>query len=101
MEMFSRRFALIVRLLPRLSLVTILLVAPTALTAEDWERKTDLEDQVSVAVTVYNNNLGLVREIRDVTLGRGVGSLLFEGVSAQINPKTVALRSLTVGGAVC
>src|SRR5262249_6311340 len=49
-------------------------------------------DQVSI--TVYNQNFGLVREIRTVDLARGVGMLEFGDVAAQIEPATVHLRAV-------
>ncbi|MGI0149031.1 MAG: DUF4139 domain-containing protein, partial [Thermoplasmata archaeon] len=51
-----------------------------------------------VAVTAYNNNLALIREVRDIgPLPRGEFDLRFLDVPSQINPRTVALRSLTPG----
>ncbi len=48
----------------------------------------------SVAITVYNQNFGLVREVRDVTLTRGQVALEFRDVAAQIQPETVHIKSL-------
>jgi hypothetical protein len=53
------------------------------------------EEQKSVSITIYNVNLGLVRDRRDITLPRGESSLKFAGVAAQINPATVHIKSLT------
>ena len=36
-----------------------------------------LSDQVDVAVTVYNSNIALVRDVREVTLPVGTGLLHF------------------------
>jgi len=56
------------------------------------------ESRREVAVTAYNNNLALVRETRDLDgLPHGELDLNFLGVPAMINPRTVALRSLTPG----
>ncbi|MFY9753634.1 MAG: DUF4139 domain-containing protein [Candidatus Acidiferrales bacterium] len=52
------------------------------------------KDQVDLAVTVYNSNLALVRDVREVKLPSGVFPLRFEDVAATINPATVHLRSL-------
>jgi len=51
----------------------------------------------SVAVTVYNDGFGLVREIRDVDLGTGRVSLEFRDVSSQIESNTVHVKSLAKG----
>jgi hypothetical protein len=54
----------------------------------------------SVAVTVYTDGFGLVREVRDVSLGTGRVSLEFRDVSSQIEPNTVHVRSLSQGHAL-
>jgi hypothetical protein len=54
-------------------------------------------DRRDVGITVYNSNFGLVREVREVDLGAGRGSLEFRDVAAGIQPETVAIRPL--GGA--
>lgn len=54
-------------------------------------------DQKSVSITIYNDNLGLVKDVRAVTMQTGVQSLWFEGVAAQIDPTSVAIRSLDKG----
>ncbi len=51
----------------------------------------------SVAVTVYNDGFGLVREVRDVDLGRGRVSLEFRDVSSKIEPDSVHVKSLSKG----
>jgi hypothetical protein len=56
---------------------------------------TTSQDQQSLAVTVYNSNLGLVRDVRRITLGPGLSELKFMDVAAQINPATVHIKSLT------
>lgn len=53
------------------------------------------KDQVDLAVTVYNSNLALVRDVRQIHLESGVSPLKFEDVAASINPTTVHFRSLT------
>jgi hypothetical protein len=51
-------------------------------------------DQKSVSITIYNDNLGLVKDVRAVDLKTGIQNLWFEGVAAQIDPTTVHIRSL-------
>ncbi|MFI5347683.1 MAG: DUF4139 domain-containing protein [Elusimicrobiota bacterium] len=51
-------------------------------------------------VTVYNSNLGLIKEIRPFTLKSGVSELKVEDVAAQIDPTSVHFKSLTDPGAV-
>ena len=59
------------------------------------ELTSNSEDQKSVALTIYNVNLGLVRDRRDIQLPRGEAALKFAGVASQINPATVHIKSLT------
>jgi hypothetical protein len=53
------------------------------------------KDQVDLAVTVYNSNLALVRDVRQIHLESGVSPLKFEDVASSIDPTTVHFRSLT------
>ena len=53
------------------------------------------KDQVDLAVTVYNSNIALVREVRQIHISPGVFPLHFEDVAASINPATVHFRSLS------
>src|SRR5687767_1144819 len=62
------------------------------------ELPSTLADQQSVAVTIYNENLALVKDVRRVLLGAGANRLALREVSAQMRPETAALRSLTHPG---
>ncbi|MGH7376154.1 MAG: DUF4139 domain-containing protein [Candidatus Methylomirabilales bacterium] len=53
------------------------------------------EHQREVAITIYNGNLGLVKDIRELHLGPGTHEVKFMDVAAQIDPTTVHLKSLT------
>jgi len=59
------------------------------------EQTTTARDRQSVNITVYNSNLGLVRETRRLTLPSGRIALRFADVTALIRPETVHLASLT------
>ena len=48
-----------------------------------------------LAVTVYNNNLALVREIRSIELKKGVQEFRFVDVAARIDPTSVHFKSIT------
>lgn len=65
---------------------------------DDQPATTTQKDQVDLAVTVYNSNLALVRDVRQISLPSGVFPLRFEDVAASINPATVHFRSLTEPG---
>ena len=59
-----------------------------------------LDDQVELAVTVYNSDLALVRDVRNIRLPRGTFDLRFQDIAATVNPATVHFRSLTEPGRV-
>jgi hypothetical protein len=48
-----------------------------------------------LALTVYNSDLALVRDVRTLQLQRGVTSLRFMDVAATVNPASVHFRSLS------
>jgi hypothetical protein len=56
---------------------------------------TTIDDQVELAVTVYNSDIALVRDVRAIELTRGTGDLHFMDIAATVNPTTVHFRSLT------
>jgi hypothetical protein len=57
--------------------------------------QTTLEDQTDLAVTVYNSDIALVRDVRELRVARGVGELRFMDIAATVNPATVHFRSLS------
>jgi len=65
--------------------------APDALVAT-------LRDQVDLAVTVYNSNIALVRDVRQVSLPSGTTQLHLADIAATVNPASVHFRSLTEPG---
>ena len=54
-----------------------------------------LDDQVDLSLTVYNSDLALVRDVRQIPLASGTSTLRFADVAARVNPATVRFRSLT------
>jgi len=62
--------------------------------------ETTLDDQSDVAVTVYNNNLALVRDRRKIKLLGGETALRFSDVAQQIRPETVSLQSVSKPGSI-
>ena len=53
-----------------------------------------LKDQQGVSLTIYNSNVGLVKDIRLIDLKPGVHELKFMDVAAKIDPTTVHIKSL-------
>ena len=48
-----------------------------------------------IAVTVYNQNRGVVKDTRDLTIKQGVSNIDITDVAAQIDPTSVHFKSLT------
>ena len=61
--------------------------------ADAPETKVAQADQTAVAVTIYNENLALVKDRRRVTLPAGIQNLAFVDVSGQLRPETALLHS--------
>jgi len=53
------------------------------------------DDQVDLAVTVYNSDVALVRDVRTLQIPRGTFDLRFMDIAATVNPATVHFRSVT------
>jgi hypothetical protein len=66
--------------------------APAASSAD---QSTSLSDQTDLAVTVYNSNTALIRDVRQLQLPSGTFRLKFMDIAATVNPATVHFRSLT------
>src|SRR4029077_16779351 len=56
---------------------------------------TTLDDPAGLAVTIYNSDLALVRDVRNIQMARGTSDLHFMDIAATVNPATVHFRSLT------
>jgi hypothetical protein len=75
-----------------------LAVAGSAQAAAPRGAKSTAAERKEVSITVYNQNFGLVREVRDLELGTGRVALEFADVASTIQPQTVAIKPL--GGGV-
>ena len=64
------------------------------------EKPSTLADQQSIAVTIYNENLALVKDQRRLTLQAGQNRLALREVSARMRPETALLRSLSHPGSL-
>jgi hypothetical protein len=59
-----------------------------------------IKDQTEVAITIYNSNLGLVKDARTIPLGTGLSELRFMDVAAKIDPTTVHITSRLDGASL-
>jgi hypothetical protein len=62
--------------------------------AQSGLHETTMGDQTDLAVTVYNSNIALVRDTRDVALPSGDFQLRFMDIAATVMPATVHFRSV-------
>ena len=60
------------------------------------EQRIDDSAQQALAITIYNDDLALVKDLRGLTLGKGENRLAWRNVSGKIRPET-ALLSETSG----
>lgn len=84
-----------------IALASIALVTALAARASDLqppERRSTLDDQQAVAITIYNEDLALVKDTRRVSLDEGANRLALRDVSGRMRPETAQLRDLTAPG---
>jgi hypothetical protein len=67
----------------------------SAAAASEQDRATTLDDQVELGVTVYNSDVALIRDVRNLQLARGTSDLRFMDIAATVNPATVHFRSVS------
>jgi hypothetical protein len=78
----------------RLSSLLLLSLGSFSLAQAETAIISPQSDQTGVAVTIYNEDLALVKDSRKLKLNNGSSALSFRDVSAQIKPETALLRSL-------
>lgn len=75
-----------------LFLASILALLGSAAHAENDAVSSTAADQTALALTIYNDNLALVRDTRRIALPEGLARLDYADVSAQIIPETATLK---------
>ncbi|MBK8996447.1 MAG: DUF4139 domain-containing protein [Myxococcales bacterium] len=85
-------------MLKRALILGVLAITPAALAGPKKVSGSDQRKEVSI--TVYNQNFGLVREVRELDVGTGTVDLEFRDVAANIQPQTVSIKSLTGAGSL-
>ncbi len=66
------------------------------LAAQEGVNPASAQDQ-DLSLTIYNNNLALVRDARSISYGKGRSTITLPGVSSQINATTVSFSAPGVG----
>ena len=72
-------------MLTKLKALMIILLLPAYLHAQQ-------ENQKSLSVTVYNQNLGVVRDVRSIDLKSGVSNIAITDVAQSIDPTSVHIK---------
>lgn len=70
-----------------------LALAASPLLAQDSANPVAPSVQGDVSVTIYNNNLALVQDVRNLNIASGVSRIEFPDVSAQIRPETLSFSA--------
>jgi hypothetical protein len=81
---------------PPALLIAVAILPAHALAGEPLrEIVSQADDRESTAVTVYNEDLALVKERRRITLPAGASRIALRDVAAQMRPETALLRAVT------
>ena len=66
-------------------------------TMQEKETQVATDSRKSLSVTVYNDGLGLVKDVRTIDFTKGLNRIAFQEVSAQIQPETALFSAKDVG----
>jgi hypothetical protein len=73
-----------------MKLHTIFLLLALALTLQ----ASSIKEAVSLAVTIYNDQFAMVKDVRSISFDKGRSDLYFTDVSSNIQPETVTFKAL-------
>ena len=73
------------------------LIVPSAAGLAQVVADPDATAQGDVSVTIYNNGLGLVQDVRQLDIASGRSTISFPDVSAQIRPETLSFAAAETG----
>lgn len=72
----------------KLHSILLVLVLSTCLSASS------IKEPVSLAVTIYNDQFAMVKDVRSISFDKGRSDLYFTDVSANIQTETVTFKAL-------
>lgn len=70
----------------------LVIISTTGFAAHIEEQTIPIDNQQHLGITIYNENLALVRDARKIPLEKGVNKLAWREVSPLIHPQTTLLR---------
>jgi hypothetical protein len=77
------------------SILTILFVSTCLFAAKE-----PASEGNSVAVTVYNNNFGVIKERRPIVFDKGLNTIRFTDVASSIDPTSVSFQCISTPGKI-
>ena len=77
------------------SILTILFISTSLFAA-----KGPISEGNSVAVTVYNNNFGVIKEQRPIAFNKGLNTIRFTDVASSIEPTSVSFQCISSPGKI-
>lgn len=77
------------------ALLTAIFVCQAAYAVSRVEATTSSKDQKEISLSIYNNNLALIKDTRRIRLMHDAHTLAWRGVSAQMRSETAQLHSLS------
>ncbi len=77
------------------AIIGLMVILSNGIAAPLNERTTTMLDQNEMAVTIYNQNLALIKDSRSIELDINSNQLAWREVSAKMQPETALLRNLT------
>jgi hypothetical protein len=54
----------------------------------------EIRGTISMAVTIYNNDFTMVKDVREIAFDQGISDLYFTDVSSNIQTETVTFKAL-------
>ncbi|RPI08907.1 MAG: DUF4139 domain-containing protein [Zetaproteobacteria bacterium] len=77
------------------ALLLVALTVPVTTPAATGRTSVTQQQQQEMSITVYNENLALIKDVREFQLPIGTHDVQFVDVASQIDPTTVHVKSLT------
>ena len=78
-----------------LVLISLVMLPLNVIATSSKAKVSTINDQNDMAITIYNQDLALVKDTRSVNLDRAFNQLAWREVSARMQPETALLRNLT------
>ncbi len=78
-----------------LRVICLLIFSTSNIAGAINEKITTTQDQNNLAITIYHENLALIKDSRSVSLNQDLNKLTWHEISAKIQPETALLRNIS------